>query len=481
MRQPYLFTYSACTWNSTFLTYFDDYYRRCVLSTSLNNADCPSSPSYYALNLNTYGICVQYCPNGTYSLDSNRTCVTTCPVYYFVNYTLNVVQYQCVATCPSRTFLSNFFCVNATSCSNGTYGDPYSGACVSDCNPTNSSLQTYANTNPNVKLCVLVCPPNFYKQNMYLNHTCVSSCLTNFFIDYATLTCVAICPNGSYAHSTGECLTSCPNGLYADDDSHLCRSTCVNGTFRDDTSNFCVSKCPAGYFGDITGNGSTINNTYMCVKTCSNTSEYGDPVIQLCVVKTSCSSPYIYADDYSRHCVTLCPISRNTFGDQSNYSCLLNCTWGPTIFLYRDPSTQTCVATCPLNPSLYADITTQNCVPSCPVNYFAVDSNRTCQTSCPNNFYMNNVTQRCVSTCSIDPILTYYYAVNTTSSQCLQYCPGSTLADPTTMSCITTQCPSLPSLFAFNNTCISICPNGTYANSNLRICDSNCTGSYLID
>lgn len=107
---------------------------------------------------------------------------------------------------------------------------------------------------------------------MYLNHTCVSSCLTNFFIDYVTLTCVAICPNGSYAHSTGECLTSCPNGLYADDNTHLCRSTCIDGTFRDDTSNYCVSKCPPGYFGDVSGNGSAINNTYMCVKTCSNTS-----------------------------------------------------------------------------------------------------------------------------------------------------------------------------------------------------------------
>ena len=83
--------------------------------------DCPSSPSYYAFsNSSTNGICVQYCPGNTFSLDSNRTCVTVCPVLYFVNYTLNLIINQCVARCPSNTYKnSTSYCVNATNCPTG--------------------------------------------------------------------------------------------------------------------------------------------------------------------------------------------------------------------------------------------------------------------------------------------------------------------------------------------------------------------------
>lgn len=205
---------------------------------------------------------MQYCPSGTFSLDSNRSCVTTCPVYYFVNYTLNIIQYQCTAKCPANTFLnSTKFCVNATTCPTGMYGDPYTGSCASDCS-SNSTIQTFADTNPNVKLCVFICPPNFYRQNLTANHTCVSSCLTNYFIDYINLICVQTCPNGTYAYVNGSCLTNCPSGFYADDNLNICNTTCANGRFRDVKTRFCVSLCSAGYFGDITGG-------YICTKTCS--------------------------------------------------------------------------------------------------------------------------------------------------------------------------------------------------------------------
>lgn len=172
-----------------------------------------------------------------------------------------------MAKCPANTFLntttSNKFCVNATSCPIGTYGSAFTGACETDC-PNNSTLQTYSDTNPNVKLCVFVCPRGFYKQDIGANHTCVSSCMTNYFIDYVNLICVDTCPNGSYAYVNGSCLMGCPNGFFADAKLRKCSSTCGNGTFRDSTTNFCVTMCPPGYFGDITGNNS-------CVKTCSST------------------------------------------------------------------------------------------------------------------------------------------------------------------------------------------------------------------
>ena len=159
---------------------------------------------------------MEYCPSGTYSLDLNRTCTATCPLHYYINYTLNVVHYQCVAKCPQDTFLdSNSFCVNATSCPTTTYGDPLNQVCTADC-PASSTIQMFADTNPNVKLCVYICPAGYYQQNLINNHTCVSICLANYFIDYVNLLCVATCPNGSYAYTNGSCVKSCPTGFYAD-------------------------------------------------------------------------------------------------------------------------------------------------------------------------------------------------------------------------------------------------------------------------
>lgn len=437
---------------------------------------CPSSPSYYAYNMSTSGNCVQYCPFGTFSLDLNRTCVTSCPNLHFVNYTLNIVQYQCVASCPSNTFKnSTNFCVNATSCPSGLIGDPISQTCVPNC-VFNSTIQMYSNTNPNVNLCVYVCPPNYYKQNSTGNNTCVSSCLTNSFIDFVNGICVGTCPKGSYSNLNGTCLPTCTSGYYANPFTNRCATSCTNQTFTDPTSNFCVFRCAPGYFGDVTGG-------YVCVKTCSVSTEYGDPVQQLCVNQSNCSSPYVYADDYSRKCVTLCPQSQNTYGDISQSYCTLSCPWVAGNYTFKDNSTQTCVNRCPTNPSSYADNTTKSCVRSCPPNYYAVDATRTCESSCPNNFYINNITRSCVSSCPIDPVYTYFYAINTTNSQCLQVCPVNYLADPTTMSCVNTTCPSSPLLYGYNRTCISICPNGTYAfdNNVTRTCDSTCSGLYLMD
>jgi hypothetical protein len=406
---------------------------------------------------------VQYCPSGTFSLDANRTCSTSCPVYKYVNYTLNVVLYQCVAQCPKNTYLnSTNFCVNATACPSGYYGDPLNGVCTNDC-PGNLTTQMFADTNPNVKLCVYICPPGFYRQNMTANRTCVSACLANYYIDYINLICVGTCPAGTYAYLNGTCLTHCPTNFYADSTLHTCDSTCTGGKFRDVVNNFCVVQCPPGYFGDATGG-------YICRTTCSIVTEYGNPVSRLCVTKANCPSPYIYADDYSRQCVTQCPQSQNTYGDAVNNFCTANCPWAAGGYYFKDFSTQRCVLNCPANPSTFADNSTKSCVEVCPSNSFSVTGTRTCEPSCPNNFYKNTVTRVCVSTCPTDPVNTFYYSPNSTTSQCLAVCPGALKADPTTMSCISALCPSLPALYAYNNTCISQCPANYYAHPTLRSC-----------
>ena len=204
------------------------------------------------------------------------------------------------------------------------------------------------------------------------------------------------------------------------------------------------------------------------MEVCSDTTEYGDPVQRKCVAKSSCTSPYIYADDHSRQCVTFCPESQSTYGVSAENYCNSSCPWTAGNYQFKDPSTQTCVTSCPINPSLYAHNATFTCVSVCPGAYLAVDSTRTCEMSCPNNFFRDNTSKRCVSSCPIDPVVTYYYAHNTTSSEGLEVCPGVLLADPVTRSCISTLCPSLPALFAWNNTCISVCPDSTFAHPTLR-------------
>lgn len=140
-----------------------------------------------------------FCPQGTFSLDSNRTCVATCPNLYFVNSTLDNIRYQCVATCPNNTFKnSTNFCILSTLCPSGFYGDPLNGVCTNNC-PGNSSVQMFADTNPNVKMCVFVCPNGFYIQNITSNRTCVSTCLSNYYINYVTKTCVSNCSVGTFA------------------------------------------------------------------------------------------------------------------------------------------------------------------------------------------------------------------------------------------------------------------------------------------
>lgn len=134
-------------------------------------------------------------------------------------------------------------------------------------------------------------------------------------------------------------------------------------------------QCPPGYFGDITGDG-TVAGTYICKKVCTQVTEYGNPLTRVCVVKANCQNPYIYADDFSRQCVTKCPASQNTWGDAGSNYCSLTCPWVVGNYLYKDPSTQKCVADCPVNPSLFKDNGTQFCVSFCTSPNFAVVATR---------------------------------------------------------------------------------------------------------
>ena len=159
MHRQYICIYIACVWNGTYNTYYDNVYRKCTLQ-------CPSNPSTYKSYSNTTQTCLRYCDGGSYALDTNRSCVMTCPNFYFINNTLTVTEYRCVAQCPNNTFVqgANKQCVKSTSCPAGQYGNPLNGLCVQYC-PMVGTVQLFADMNPNVKMCVYVCPNNYYIMN----------------------------------------------------------------------------------------------------------------------------------------------------------------------------------------------------------------------------------------------------------------------------------------------------------------------------
>ena len=177
-----------------------------------------------------------------------------------------------MAKCPSNTFLNSLkYCVKATKCpAAAPYGNPLTGLCVNDC-PGDATTQLFADTNPNVMLCVYVCPAGYYIQNISSSpRICVPSCTANYNINYVTNTCVQNCSAGTFAIS-GTCLQSCPSPYYAQNSSTvsgICVQQCSGGKFRDSTTRTCVPQCPPGYFGDITGDVSDATGTYICKKTC---------------------------------------------------------------------------------------------------------------------------------------------------------------------------------------------------------------------
>lgn len=71
-----------------------------------------------------------------------------------------------MARCPNNTFINttNSQCLKSTDCPPNYWGNPINGQCVQYC-PVVSGVQMYADKNPNVKMCVYVCPTNYFIQN----------------------------------------------------------------------------------------------------------------------------------------------------------------------------------------------------------------------------------------------------------------------------------------------------------------------------
>jgi hypothetical protein len=74
------------------------------------------------------------------------------------------------------------------------------------------------------------------------------------------------------------------------------------------------------------------------------------------------------------------PCLEGYFSDDNTFTCVTSCSL--SIYNYSDPTTQSCVKTCPSDPDLYGY--NYKCVTQCPLGTFAENSTRLCVSVCPN-------------------------------------------------------------------------------------------------
>lgn len=153
-------------------------------------------------------------------------------------------------------------------------------------------------------------------------------------------------------------------------------------------------------------------------------------------------------------CVNLCP---NTyFGDNSTYSCTQNCP----IKQYGNTATKLCTH-CPLVCSACTSPTfCSSCEPGATM---AIDN--MCYRDC-NSTHKYAFNASCYNTCPPGTFITY---TRVTCGPCSPIC--HTCSDSATF------CLSCVSTYFFNNTCLTVCPNGFYGDPSLACisCSLNAT------
>lgn len=196
-------------------------------------------------------------------------------------------------------------------CPLGFYADIVTQFCFTKC------LSPYYG-DPSTRTCVLECPIN---QLLYADNT--------------TQTCVKNCPSGSYAYQWAvTCLPSCPIAVppyvqtYAADYDNTCVVQCAYPFYAYDATKKCVTSCSNPYFNNLEK-----HNCDLCPTVCSSctglnacTSCKPSFFLQNGVCVAKCTLIY-YANPNNGRCVVSKECAPN-FGQNSTYQCLPNCNAG---------------------------------------------------------------------------------------------------------------------------------------------------------
>jgi hypothetical protein len=171
-----------------------------------------------------------------------------------------------------------------------------------------------------------------------------------------------------------------------------------------------------------------------------------DPYFGSC--QPVCTQDY-YADNTTRTCVRVCPVSPYLFGENGTFTCVKDCLVNNQFKYiegrvcvtncpdgtFRDNLTRVCEYTC--TGFTYADTASKYCVSNCTPNY-AYDPTNECVDSCSSPYYKDPTSFKCVLVCPNYP-KAYFQMIDNGDRQCGLDCPTTTPSqyrDFRNMSCV---------------------------------------------
>ena len=326
--------------------------------------------------------CLDACPeNEIYLL--NNTCVETCPVSQ--PFRRNITKYndlvavECQVNCRGDNPVSyGMFCLNT--CHQPLF--QYTNKCVDQC-PKNASL---IYKQGEVLHCTNICPD----KEKDLNGTCLSMCPSPYKVYHKH--CVSMCPKEApytYIDDWTEETSCVENCQY--DKMYVNNTQCVSFCHLVD-GNTCVDSCPASapYFCDRNKEPFCNEPDYYdhrpnyCAKTCKR---------HMHVVGNACISSCPNKSKFFNHtCVRRCPT-------EFNYTAIMKYEWS---YSYRYTFRE-CVSNC--SSRFFHDNAT--CWEQCPEKKYIVKDTKMCVDKCPSSYPYVGDSKTCVSKC--DP---YQYPVN---------------------------------------------------------------------
>ena len=399
------------------------------------------------------------CPTGTYYFSVDKTCLSTCPPGYYHNGLSNPnnLCVQCYQnnppSSPDGTCLTcnGPYSNNCLSCGNFQYLDSTTGKCVNTC-----PIGYYAN--PTTNTCQKCYEAPYSWTTNQSCYTCTgttsrdcTACLSGTFLYQEDQTCLYTCPDGWWGYLPTRICKIC----YQYDAAYPTVFTCATCTAG--TANDCLT-CNSPYFWDST--------TGTCVQTCPD-GYWGDSSSKTCKLCFNTASP----TDIMKNCKTC-------FGGNNNQC--TSCESGT--YLYSNSNSNTCLGGCP--GGWYPDTLTLSCK-LCFQSSSASSVPNTCATctgpnnnqcvTCLSGFYWDPLTSTCINPCSDG-----YYA-DASSQQCKR-CFQASSSTSSPRSCQTCSgalesnclsCSSGEYLLPSTSSCLSTCPAGTYPRTDINWC-GNC-------
>ena len=345
----------------------------CATCTAGTANDCLTCNSPYFWD-STTGTCVQTCPDGYWGDSGSKTCK---PCFSTTS------SSAIMKTCKTCSGGNNNQC---TSCNSGTYLYTNNNTCLGGCPggwyPDTLTLScelcfqsSSASSVPST--CATCTGPN--------NNQCVT-CLSGFYWDPLTSTCINPCSDGYYADTSTQQCKQCFQAVSSTSTPRTCRTclgalstnclSCNSGEYLLPSTSSCLSSCPAGTYPrtDINWCGN-----------CYQTPSHGDSIEKSCATcngwkPTNCltcpSQTYYYPQNST--CLSSCP--GGTYYDTNSLSCQP---------CYQTDSNYFGCLTC--TGPMYTQCT------SCANGLFYFAENGTCGNACPcgSGYFYNSTTKQC--------------------------------------------------------------------------------------